>query len=678
MIVRELLAQMGFKVDTKGIDDWEKRIERNKKLMEQMKSASTAVGSVLASVVKAGVVGFAGLAVAAAKVGGEFESLRASLKTVTGSTEAASKAFGQIRDFATKTPYSVKEITQAFIKLKALGLDPSERALKSYGNTSSAMGKSLMEMIEAVADASTGEFERLKEFGIKASSQGDRVKFTFQGVTTEVGKNANEIQEYLLKIGETNFAGAMDEQSKTLNGAFSNIGDAIEGFLDAVNQAGLGEALAEIARDMAGITSESGGLAKTLGKQLATAVRELWARFKQFIPTIPTIVRQFGDLAGVALKLADVALKIVDALGGPGRLIPTLLVLQGSMAATTLAMDGIGFASKAAAGGVTALGTAFGALALAIGGAMLILNHFEQKAEEVRRMGSESTKQDNENQLENTRKTIASMSDEELAAKKFIDDKGRKMNATTWEMIQAERDRRGTGLSREDMADLLLSGNGQALAGARNAVRDDAYAVFAEDLGEGMRTEATAERTAASARASKTARLNALAKKKRSGKKLKPSEAKELAALQKELDITPNTSKGKASNTEFDRVGYERALDAYKSMGIAAPHNLRAAYTSKKDKGKHLEADELLAKDFGGGVTARGKIVDSARAQLGTTINRYDNTYSPKVDVHVSATQAAGEDGGSFAQRVADIAKAEIERTVLRPGYDHFLGAVTG
>ena len=35
------------------------------------------------------------------------------------------------------------------------------------------MGKSLNQMIEAVADATTGEFERLKEFGIKARTHGE-------------------------------------------------------------------------------------------------------------------------------------------------------------------------------------------------------------------------------------------------------------------------------------------------------------------------------------------------------------------------------------------------------------------------------------------------------------------------------------------------------------------------
>ncbi len=162
----------------------------------------------------------------------EFEKLRASLETVTGSTEQAELAFSAIQEFASKTPYSVKEVTTAFTKLTALGLQPSERSLTSYGNTAAAMGKSLDQMIEAVADATTGEFERLKEFGIKARSEGDKVALTFRGSTTTIGKNASEIESYLVKLGEVEFAGGMDRQAKTLDGAISNLGDAWEKFLD--------------------------------------------------------------------------------------------------------------------------------------------------------------------------------------------------------------------------------------------------------------------------------------------------------------------------------------------------------------------------------------------------------------------------------------------------------------
>lgn len=178
-------------------------------------------------------ISFAGIAVGIFKTTAEMEKLKASLKTVTGSAENANLAFEGILDFSKNTPFQIEETTSAFIKLKALGLEPSERALLSYGNTASAMGKSLNQMIEAVADAATGEFERLKEFGIKARSEGDNVSFTFQGVTTTVRKNAEEIEGYLMGIGETQFAGAMEEQMNTLNGVMSNLQDTVSQLLTA-------------------------------------------------------------------------------------------------------------------------------------------------------------------------------------------------------------------------------------------------------------------------------------------------------------------------------------------------------------------------------------------------------------------------------------------------------------
>lgn len=172
-----------------------------------------------------------------------FEKLRASLYTVTGSAENADIAFQNIKDFATSTPYQVENITEAFIRLKSLGLDASNESLKSFGNTASAMGKDIIQFIEAIADASTGEFERLKEFGIKARQEGDNVAFTFQGVTTTVKKNADDIQQYLKGIGDVQFAGAMEKQMDTLGGSFSNLGDSASQLAEAIGEAGLSKGL---------------------------------------------------------------------------------------------------------------------------------------------------------------------------------------------------------------------------------------------------------------------------------------------------------------------------------------------------------------------------------------------------------------------------------------------------
>ena len=178
----------------------------------------------------------------------QFDVLNAGLITATGSSEKAAQAFEALQDFAAKTPYSLDQAVEGFTKLVNLGLTPSEQALLSYGNTASAMGKDLNQMIEAVADAATGEFERLKEFGIKAKQEGDSVSLTFRGTTTRIGNNAREIEEYLTALGENEFAGAMERRMDTLDGAMSNLGDTWDQTYRLINEAGLGELMEDSVR----------------------------------------------------------------------------------------------------------------------------------------------------------------------------------------------------------------------------------------------------------------------------------------------------------------------------------------------------------------------------------------------------------------------------------------------
>ncbi|UYA98775.1 tail length tape-measure protein [Xanthomonas phage vB_Xar_IVIA-DoCa6] len=173
----------------------------------------------------------------------QFDVLNAGLITATGSSEKAAIAFDALREFAQNTPYDLNQAVEGFTKLVNLGLDPSEKALMSYGNTASAMGKDLNQMIEAVADAATGEFERLKEFGIKAKQNGDQVSLTFRGVTTSIGNNAAEIEKYLTDLGENEFAGAMETRMDSLDGAVANLGDTWDQLWLTISQSGIGDAI---------------------------------------------------------------------------------------------------------------------------------------------------------------------------------------------------------------------------------------------------------------------------------------------------------------------------------------------------------------------------------------------------------------------------------------------------
>ncbi|MFP4247999.1 MAG: tape measure protein, partial [Halochromatium sp.] len=237
------------------------RVERELRRLRPSAEQSSQALARMSTVAKG--LGAAAAAVATGAMANSFvqanlaaDKLRASLETVTGSTEAATVAWNQLVKFAEETPYTLDQSVEGFIKLQALGLDPSIDAMRSYGNTASAMGKDMMQMVEAVADASVGEFERLKEFGIKASKQGDQVALTFQGNTEVIGNSADEITQYLLDIGNTEFAGGMDRQMDTLGGAFSNLEDSIGSFWTSVGDAGARDALADSLRSVSATIGE--------------------------------------------------------------------------------------------------------------------------------------------------------------------------------------------------------------------------------------------------------------------------------------------------------------------------------------------------------------------------------------------------------------------------------------
>lgn len=233
-----------------------------------------------------------GTAIAAFNTVREVERLRAVLTTLEGSQAGANSKFRELRDLAAETPYSINQLVEAYSALKARGLDPGREALIAYGNVASGMGKNIMQFVEAVGDAATGEFERLKEFGIIARSEGDKVALTFRGVTTTVGKSAEEIEQFLQNIGKNEFGGAMAVEMDTINGAVSNLLDNIDRLLTAMGDSGL-----------TSVTTD-------LIKAISDAVLVL----SQMIERTDSAGNASGFLANAMEKISAIALVVVQSV----------------------------------------------------------------------------------------------------------------------------------------------------------------------------------------------------------------------------------------------------------------------------------------------------------------------------------------------------------------------------
>lgn len=198
-------------------------------LISSLKSVGGAIGVAFSA---AAIVNFGK---AALEVTGKFQTMAAVLKNTLGSESAAQAALVRIQELAAKTPFSVEQLTASFIKLANQGFQPTNAQIIRLGDLAASTGKDFNMLAEAIIDAQVGEFERLKEFGIRAKKEGDQVTFTFKGVETTVRNTSSAIRDYIVSLGDVaGVTGAMKAQSDTLEGAVSNLGDAWDMFLNSI------------------------------------------------------------------------------------------------------------------------------------------------------------------------------------------------------------------------------------------------------------------------------------------------------------------------------------------------------------------------------------------------------------------------------------------------------------
>ena len=234
--IGELNVEIGAKLDKleRGLNRMEKSIGDAGKQSEKTASKSfNKIGATIAAAFS--VQAISGFVRKVIEVRSEFERYESVLANTLGSEAKAGLILSEIQDFAASTPFQLNELSGAFVKLTNYGLQPSMEAMRQYGDLASAVGKGFDELAEAVADATTGEFERLKSFGIRASKEGNKVTFTFKEQATQVDFSAKAIQNYLQSLGDLEgVAGSMGVQMDTLGGNVSNLGDNFNKLLTTI------------------------------------------------------------------------------------------------------------------------------------------------------------------------------------------------------------------------------------------------------------------------------------------------------------------------------------------------------------------------------------------------------------------------------------------------------------
>ena len=276
------------------------------KLTNSLKNATREASNMSKYLVSAGAAATTALAIKGTKdmieQASSMDQYRNTLNVVMKDNKKAGETFKWAVDYANKTPFETSEIVDGTVKLQSYGME-AQKVLPYIGDMAAAMGKSMDQAVEAVADAQTGELERLKEFGITKEQivkQANK-KLGKMEVVNNKGQITNQraFNAALMSLMKDRFEGGMEVQAKSFKGVMSTI--------SGVWKSGLSQ-MAGISEEGLVIDGSFFDVIKDKAMQLSEKLQELQKSGK-----FEEIQKSLGEFATSASDAVEKALpKIMD------------------------------------------------------------------------------------------------------------------------------------------------------------------------------------------------------------------------------------------------------------------------------------------------------------------------------------------------------------------------------
>ena len=260
----------------------------------------------------------------------EFETLRTTLRFVTGSVEGGQRAFGLLRNLSKQTQFSTKELSDTFITLQNSGIEPTDELLRTFIDTASATANSLdtlNDLTRLFAKGATGAGIGSQSLS-QLASKGIPV---FQILEKELGLTRSQLNKFADDAeGSTVILEALERGlANTFGGASSQrAGDLAIVFKN----------LFENLKDVADLVGTDGGFSSSF-KELLKSFGELLKTLEPVIIILGKLLNFVTELANVGLVLLNNSLKLV--LGTLDKVVKGLgkVVGYGSGVPQTMGLD---------------------------------------------------------------------------------------------------------------------------------------------------------------------------------------------------------------------------------------------------------------------------------------------------------------------------------------------------
>ncbi len=285
-------------------------------ISKSVKSLTKTVAGVAATYVSAKALADVGKSALESASG--LEGYRSTLNVVLKDQQKAAKMMAWAVEFANKTPFETDSVVEATVRLQSYGIE-AQKVMTQIGDMAGVMNKDLMQAVEAVADAQTGELERLKEFGITKAmiiAKGAEL-YKNQTIVNNKGQivDQQKFNDALFALMEERFKGGMEIQAKSYKGLMSTISGVWKtGLAQMAGISGTGEIIEGSAFDAA-----KEGLGWVSDKMQSLSKSGTFEKIgKKIGSTVQTGIK-YGK------KVLDVAKRIKDSVGDTIRTISAKL-----------------------------------------------------------------------------------------------------------------------------------------------------------------------------------------------------------------------------------------------------------------------------------------------------------------------------------------------------------------
>lgn len=209
---------------TKGLDKAEGDLGGVDNKLQSLGQTAKQTATLLSATLGAAALGAGTKAV---RTAGEFEMLRVRLQGLTGSQKEANRLFDEFNKIASQTPFSVQEVIDAGATLEAFGQD-SEQLLTGIADLAAFMQVDIATAAQnfgRAMNAGAGAADMFRDKGI------NQLVASFAGVDNVTKLTLPQFQQALQKFivdPSQPVAGATKLMAETLQGRFSNAGDAVD------------------------------------------------------------------------------------------------------------------------------------------------------------------------------------------------------------------------------------------------------------------------------------------------------------------------------------------------------------------------------------------------------------------------------------------------------------------